>query len=128
MCVHMCVCVCLCVYTCVCLCVYLFGLVSGFFQASAQMPPRGIYSDVTLPYVCTHVYVLCVYTCVHMCTHVCVYVCTHVCVYVCTYVCVYVCTDVCVYVCHIYVFMCVSFWFGSRLFPSFRSDAPQRHI
>jgi len=27
-----------------------FWLVSGFFQASAQMPPRGIYSDVTLPY------------------------------------------------------------------------------
>jgi hypothetical protein len=28
---------------------YLFGLVSGFyFQASAQMPPKGIYSDVTL--------------------------------------------------------------------------------
>jgi hypothetical protein len=27
-----------------------FGLISGFFQASAQMPPRGIYSDVTLPY------------------------------------------------------------------------------
>jgi hypothetical protein len=26
-----------------------FALVTGFFQASAQMPPRGIYSDVTLP-------------------------------------------------------------------------------
>ena len=25
--------------------------VSGFFQASAQMPPRGICSDVTLPYL-----------------------------------------------------------------------------
>jgi hypothetical protein len=32
----------------------LFGLVSGIFQASAQMPPRGIYSDVTLPYQSTH--------------------------------------------------------------------------
>ena len=28
-----------------------FGVVTGFFQASAQMPPRGIYSDVTLPYL-----------------------------------------------------------------------------
>ena len=28
-----------------------FGLVSGLSQASAQMPPRGIYSDVTLPYL-----------------------------------------------------------------------------
>ena len=28
-----------------------FSLVSGIFQASAQMPPRGIYSDVTLPYL-----------------------------------------------------------------------------
>jgi len=28
-----------------------FWFFSGFFQASAQMPPRGIYSDVTLPYL-----------------------------------------------------------------------------
>jgi hypothetical protein len=28
----------------------LFGLVIGFFKASAKIPPRGIYSDVTLPY------------------------------------------------------------------------------
>jgi hypothetical protein len=25
-------------------------------------------------------------------------------------------------------FVLISFWFGFRLFPSFRSDAPQRHI
>jgi hypothetical protein len=29
-------------------CLRLFGLVTGLFQASAQMPPRGIYSDITL--------------------------------------------------------------------------------
>jgi len=29
----------------------LYGLVTGFSQASAQMPPRGIYSNVTLPYL-----------------------------------------------------------------------------
>jgi hypothetical protein len=28
------------------------GLGTDFFQASAQMPPRGIYSDVTLSYGC----------------------------------------------------------------------------
>jgi len=27
----------------------LFGLVTGFLQASAQMPPRGIYSDGAIP-------------------------------------------------------------------------------
>jgi hypothetical protein len=64
MCVHMCafMCVQMCAFMCVtfmCLCVCLFGLVPGFFQASAQMPPRGIYSDVTLPYL--------------MCVHMCVY-------------------------------------------------------
>ena len=36
---------------CLALFPWIFGLVSGFFQASAQMPPRGIYSDVTLPYL-----------------------------------------------------------------------------
>jgi len=29
----------------------LIDLVIGTFQASAQMPPRGIYSDVTLPHL-----------------------------------------------------------------------------
>jgi hypothetical protein len=27
---------------------FIIFLVTGFFQASARMPPRGIYSDVTL--------------------------------------------------------------------------------
>jgi len=34
-----------------CLALFPFGLVSGLFQASAEMPPRGIYSDITLPYL-----------------------------------------------------------------------------
>jgi len=56
-CVRVCACVCVCECVCVCVCVYLCACVCllhlmSVFQASAQMPPRGIYSVyVSLPYL-----------------------------------------------------------------------------